>query len=154
MLAHTQNHSLMSFFCRAFVALVWCSHYCLSSQVYARVRPFTKAEIANGEQTLLRPGKNEWTLELNETEKDVMGKITDKWREFAFDHVFQFGLEGSKGNATQQHIYEETKQFADLSMSGINCCVFAYGQSGTGKVSSMLEVFALNLCAALLAQHC
>lgn len=31
-------------------------------RVYARVRPFSKAEVAAEEKTLLRPGTNEWTL--------------------------------------------------------------------------------------------
>lgn len=48
--------------------------------------------------------------------------------------MFQFGLENTKGNASQAEVFEETKIFAELAVQGINCCVFAYGQSGTGKV--------------------
>ena len=103
-------------------------------RVYARVRPFTAAEVAAREKTLLRPGRNEWTLELNETQRDVLGHITDKWREFAFDHVFHAGLlPGTAGNGSQVEVFNETASFAELSLQGINCCVFAYGQSGTGQ---------------------
>ena len=103
-------------------------------RVYARVRPFTAAEVAAREKTLLRPGRNEWTLELNETQRDVLGNISDKWREFAFDHVFHAGLlPSTKGNGSQAEVFEETAAFAELSLQGINCCVFAYGQSGTGR---------------------
>ena len=103
-------------------------------RVYARVRPFTAAEVAARERTLLRPGRNEWTLELNETQRDVLGNISDKWREFAFDHVFHAGLPpDTKGNGSQAEVFEETAAFAELSLQGINCCIFAYGQSGTGQ---------------------
>ena len=103
-------------------------------RVYARVRPFTAAEVAAREKTLLRPGRNDWTLELNETQRDVLGHVTDKWREFAFDHVFHAGLlPDSRGNGSQAEVFEETAAFAELSLQGINCCIFAYGQSGTGQ---------------------
>jgi len=102
-------------------------------RVYARVRPFSKKEIADNEKTLLRPGTNEWTLCINETQKNYQGVVTDNWRPIEFDHVFQFGLENTKGNASQVEIFEETKMFAELAVQGINCCIFAYGQSGTGK---------------------
>ena len=103
-------------------------------RVYARVRPFTAAEVAAKERTLLRPGRNAWTLELNETQRDVLGHISDKWREFAFDHVFHAGLgQATKANGSQAEVFNETAAFAELSLQGINCCVFAYGQSGTGQ---------------------
>lgn len=36
-------------------------------------------------------------------------------------------------------MYEEVKMWADLStQQGINTCIFAYGQSGTGKTFTML----------------
>ena len=109
-------------------------------RVYSRVRPFSKQEILNHESTLLRPGMNEWTLELNETETDLMGNTKDKWRDYVFDHVFQYGLEGSKGNATQLDVFNECVDFADLSANGINTCIFAYGQSGTGKTFTMAGI--------------
>ena len=106
-------------------------------RVYARVRPFTAAEVSAREKTLLRPGRNDWTLELNETQRDVLGHISDKWREFAFDHVFHPGLApDTKGNGSQAEVFEETASFAELSLQGINCCIFAYGQSGTGQDST------------------
>jgi hypothetical protein len=87
-------------------------------RVYARVRPFSKAEIAAEEKTLLRPGTNEWTLAINETQKNYQGIVSDNWRPIEFDHVFQFGLENTKGNASQLEIFEETKIFAELTVQG------------------------------------
>ena len=109
-------------------------------RVYARVRPFTAAEVAARERTLLRVGRNQWTIDLNETQRDVLGTVSDKWREFAFDHVFHAGLGGMQGNGSQAEVFAETELFAELSLQGINTCVFAYGQSGTGKTWTMSGV--------------
>ena len=109
-------------------------------RVYARVRPFTSAEVALKEKTLLRCGRNDWTLELNEMQKDYLGQVTDKWREFTFDHVFQPGLGGATFNNSQLEVFRETELFAELSLQGINTCIFAYGQSGTGKTYTMAGV--------------
>ena len=123
-------------------------------RVYARVRPFTAAEVAARERTLLRPGRNDWTLELNETQRDVLGHITDKWRDFAFDHVFHAGLlPDSAGNGSQVQVFEETAAFAELSLQGINCCIFAYGQSGTGQTGTGQTAHQPDLLVAASSAH-
>jgi len=109
-------------------------------RVYARVRPFSKQEIQADEKCLLRPGTNEWTLCINEPKKNYQGVVTDSWRPIEFDHVFHFGLDNTKGNGSQAEVFEETVIFADLAVQGVNCCVFAYGQSGTGKTFTMAGV--------------
>ena len=106
-------------------------------RVYARVRPFSGKEVEAGEASLLRPGPNQYTIQLNEQQRDVLGHVSDKWREFTFDHVFHAGLGGAKANGAQADVWLETEAFAELSVQGINTCVFAYGQSGTGKTWTM-----------------
>ena len=83
---------------------------------------------------IVRIGENDWTIEMALSEDGKKGKGGEKtWKPFTFDRVFH----PSRGGA-QQNVYEECKVFADLStMQGINTCIFAYGQSGTGKVSSL-----------------
>ena len=56
---------------------------------------------------------------INETQKNYQGVVTDNWRPIEFDHVFQFGLENTKGNASQLEVFEETKIFAELSVQGL-----------------------------------
>jgi hypothetical protein len=56
---------------------------------------------------------------------------------FRSPHPFSLSLQS---NASQIEVFEETKIFAELSVQGINCCVFAYGQSGTGKTFTMAGV--------------
>ena len=75
---------------------------------------------------------NAWTLELNRPRKDLHGNMADDWTPFGFDCVFMAGR-----NGTQVEIFEECKLFAELSFAGVNCCIFAYGQSGTGKTYTM-----------------
>jgi hypothetical protein len=53
----------------------------------------------------------------------LQGVVSDNWRPIEFDHVFQFGLENTKGNASQLEIFEETKIFAELTIQGINWSV-------------------------------
>jgi chromosome segregation ATPase len=103
-----------------------------SVRVYARVRPFSKAEKKREVGTCVRSGNNAWTLELNRPKKDLHGSIVDDWTPFAFDGVFLYDRNGS-----QAQVFEECKLFAELSFSGVNCCIFAYGQSGTGKTFTM-----------------
>lgn len=99
-------------------------------RVYARCRPMNRSEREKGEKSIIRSGKNTWTVDLNETQTDVLGNVTDKWREFTFDAVF---LAGTR----QEEVFEECKVFCEMAMQGVNCCIFAYGQSGTGKTFTM-----------------
>jgi hypothetical protein len=39
--------------------------------------------------------------------------------------------------ATQVEIYEDLKPLTLSVLDGYNCCVFAYGQTGTGKTYTM-----------------
>mmetsp|Transcript_45484 Transcript_45484/g.89458 ORF Transcript_45484/g.89458 Transcript_45484/m.89458 type:complete len:1147 (-) Transcript_45484:1470-4910(-) len=104
-------------------------------RVYARVRPMSRMEKENKDEICVRRGKTPWVIELNEKQKDLHGKITDKWREFVFDAMFLAGE-----NGTQEEVFEETKTFGEMAAAGVNACIFAYGQSGTGKTFTMAGV--------------
>lgn len=99
-------------------------------RVYARVRPLSSAE--RGDKMIIRQSRNAWTVELCEMKQSVQGgEGKENWRPFSFDAVFLPG-------ATQEQVFEECRGFAELAVTGINCCIFAYGQSGTGKTFTML----------------
>jgi predicted nucleic acid-binding Zn-ribbon protein len=104
-------------------------------RVYSRVRPLSKLEVESAEPMCVRAGPNPWTIELNETTKDIHGTTKDKWRPFVFDAIFQAGI-----NGTQHEIFEECSMFGDMAVGGVNACIFAYGQSGTGKTFTMAGV--------------
>lgn len=53
-------------------------------------------------------------------------------RKYLFDQVFT-------EQASQEEIYEGVvSPLIDFSISGYNCTVFAYGQTGTGKTYTMI----------------
>ena len=55
--------------------------------------------------------------------------ISGKQREFLYDYVFHT-------DATQDHVYNRiAKPVVDDVLKGFNGTIFAYGQTGTGKVS-------------------
>ena len=51
-------------------------------------------------------------------------------RRFTFDRMYT-------PKATQVEIYEDLKPLTLSVLDGYNCCVFAYGQTGTGKTYTM-----------------
>lgn len=55
--------------------------------------------------------------------------VNGKQREFSFDYVFA-------SNDTQDYVYDQiARPVVDDVLKGYNGTVFAYGQTGTGKVS-------------------
>mmetsp|Transcript_21890 Transcript_21890/g.35233 ORF Transcript_21890/g.35233 Transcript_21890/m.35233 type:complete len:535 (+) Transcript_21890:1-1605(+) len=103
-------------------------------RVFCRVRPFSRKEKEMNAIGCIRTGINDWTLQLNDPKKDLSGAISDDWKDYSFDHVFP-NFPAEKGN--QSAVFDETKLYAEVAMSGQNTCIFAYGQSGTGKTWTM-----------------
>jgi len=101
-------------------------------RVYARVRPMSKMELKKEEEKAIRQGPNAWTIELDEKQSDVMGVVKEKWRSFQFDAIFLAGT-----NGRQDQVFNECETFGEMAMQGVNACIFAYGQSGTGKTFTM-----------------
>lgn len=86
-------------------------------RVYARIRPFSKTELAD-------PEKAVDCYEVNDSMTlTIQGRITNQYN---FDSVF--GPE-----STQEQIFDETKRLVQSAIDGYNVCIFAYGQTGSGK---------------------
>lgn len=82
-----------------------------------------------------------FTNELNEPEraqrsyKLLKNIITipggrDEEENFTFRHIF-------KENATNDAVFEPTKELIDSSIDGFNSTIFAYGQTGSGKTYTL-----------------
>lgn len=86
-------------------------------QVVCRIRPTNQKEISNGGITCIK-----YTNTTIEATAD--GNINN----FSFDHIF--GPE-----STQVEVFQDTARhlIGDV-LSGYNATIFAYGQTGTGKV--------------------
>lgn len=91
-------------------------------RVFCRARPLIGFEIEAGEQSVVSTPQ--------EGELVVLDPKHRQKKKFEFDEVF--GAE-----ATQDQIFEDTRQLIRSCCDGYNVCVFAYGQTGAGKTHTM-----------------
>ncbi|CAN6348520.1 unnamed protein product [Urochloa humidicola] len=92
-------------------------------RVFCRCRPLNAEEIAEGALAAID----------FESAKDgeliVKGHVSSK-KVFKFDSVFS-------PEEDQEKVFEKTAPFATSVLDGFNVCIFAYGQTGTGKTFTM-----------------
>ncbi|CAN6455429.1 unnamed protein product [Victoria cruziana] len=92
-------------------------------RVFCRCRPLSKEEIEAGCSAALdfeSAKDGDVTVRTNGGTKKL----------FKFDAVFS-------PQASQAEVFEETAPFAASVLDGYNVCIFAYGQTGTGKTFTM-----------------
>lgn len=91
-------------------------------RVFCRCRPLRTEEIANSSSVFeFDPSQ--------ETELQIMCSDSSK-KKFNFDHVF-----GPQDN--QEAVFAQTSPIVTSVLDGFNVCIFAYGQTGTGKTFTM-----------------
>jgi kinesin family protein 11 len=89
-------------------------------QVFVRCRPQIEQDQPSAEE--------QGQLEISDNSlKLVKGR---KEFSFSYDAVFD-------GNAEQSAVYARVHQFTQMALNGVNCTVFAYGHTGTGKTYTM-----------------
>ncbi|KAD6794390.1 hypothetical protein E3N88_05286 [Mikania micrantha] len=92
-------------------------------RVFCRCRPLNSEEIAEGASVA-------FDFEAaKDGELRVKSNVAFK-KNFKFDSVFS-------PEANQVNIFEDTSSFATSVLDGYNVCIFAYGQTGTGKTFTM-----------------
>ncbi|KAF8413547.1 hypothetical protein HHK36_001538 [Tetracentron sinense] len=92
-------------------------------RVFCRCRPLNKEEVAEGASMAIdfdSAKDGELMVKANGAPKKV----------FKFDAVFS-------PPAEQGDVFEDTAPFATSVLDGYNVCIFAYGQTGTGKTFTM-----------------
>ncbi|KAK3200268.1 hypothetical protein Dsin_023683 [Dipteronia sinensis] len=92
-------------------------------RVFCRCRPLNQAEIANGSSSVV-----EFDSSL-ENELQIVSSDSSK-KQFKYDHVF-------KPEDSQEAVFAQTKPIVTSVLDGYNVCIFAYGQTGTGKTFTM-----------------
>ncbi|XP_027342983.1 kinesin-like protein KIN-14Q [Abrus precatorius] len=92
-------------------------------RVFCRCRPLNAEEIAVGATVALD------FESAKDGELTVMSNGAPK-KTFKFDAIFA-------PQAEQAEIFEDTAPFATSVLDGYNVCIFAYGQTGTGKTFTM-----------------
>ncbi|KAK9919823.1 hypothetical protein M0R45_028398 [Rubus argutus] len=92
-------------------------------RVFCRCRPLNQNEISNGSTTVI-----EFESSLD-NELQVLCSDSSK-KQFKFDHVF-------RPEDNQEAVFAQTKPIVTSVLDGFNVCIFAYGQTGTGKTFTM-----------------
>ncbi|KAL9691694.1 hypothetical protein QQ045_012120 [Rhodiola kirilowii] len=92
-------------------------------RVFCRCRPLHPSEVGNGSTAVI-----EYDSCL-ENELQVICSDSSK-KQFKFDHVF-------KPEDSQEAVFSQTSRVVTSVMDGYNVCIFAYGQTGTGKTFTM-----------------
>ncbi|TYJ11637.1 hypothetical protein E1A91_A11G290400v1 [Gossypium mustelinum] len=91
-------------------------------RVFCRCRPLNQAEIANGSSSVVEFDSSQ------DTELQIVS--SDSKKQFKFDHVF-------RPEESQEAVFALTKPIVTSVLDGYNVCIFAYGQTGTGKTFTM-----------------
>lgn len=104
--------------------------------MFVRARPvIPSGGTLPQEQESSRPRslKPKCTVHSNSDEKwikiarnDPVSNLPVSSSTFVFDKVFD-------GNASQANVFEEVREYVDSAMDGRDSCVFAYGQTASGK---------------------
>jgi kinesin family protein C1 len=97
-------------------------------RVFCRVRPVLPNEMEETAKITF-PDEGNDSKELIVTgpeSKSSLGTVNTLQYPYKFDRVF--GPESSNS-----HIFEEVSQLIQSALDGYNCCIFSYGQTGTGK---------------------
>ncbi|TYJ12262.1 hypothetical protein E1A91_A11G337600v1 [Gossypium mustelinum] len=92
-------------------------------RVFCRCRPLNQVEIANGSSSVVEFDSSQ------DTELQIVSSDSSK-KQFKFDHVF-------RPEDGQDAVFARTKPIVTSVLDGYNVCVFAYGQTGTGKTFTM-----------------
>ncbi|EPS72260.1 hypothetical protein M569_02493, partial [Genlisea aurea] len=92
-------------------------------RVFCRCRPMKEDEIAKGSTSVVDFSSSQ------ENELHIICSDSSK-KQFKFDHVF-------RPEVSQDAVFEETLPLVTSVLDGFNVCIFAYGQTGTGKTYTM-----------------
>lgn len=92
-------------------------------RVFCRCRPLNKAENATGCTSVVEFDSSQ------ENELQIVSSDSSK-KQFKFDYVF-------KPEDNQEAVFAQTKPVVTSVLDGYNVCIFAYGQTGTGKTFTM-----------------
>ncbi|KAK8573488.1 hypothetical protein V6N13_009579 [Hibiscus sabdariffa] len=92
-------------------------------RVFCRCRPLNQAEISNGSCSVVEFDPSQ------DNELQIVSSDSSK-KQFKFDHVF-------RPEDSQEAVFARTKPIVTSVLDGYNVCIFAYGQTGTGKTFTM-----------------
>ncbi|KAG8648263.1 hypothetical protein MANES_09G167000v8 [Manihot esculenta] len=92
-------------------------------RVFCRCRPLNQVEIDNGSNCVVEFDPSQ------DNELYIISSDSSK-KQFRFNHVF-------RPEDNQEAVFAQTKPVVTSVLDGYNVCIFAYGQTGTGKTFTM-----------------
>jgi len=92
-------------------------------RVYCRIRPLSGSEKKRKDSISATPS-DKYTISV------VKDTGRDREKTFSYDEVYG-------PSSTQQQVYANTSHLIQSAYDGYNVCIFAYGQTGTGKTYTM-----------------
>ncbi|KAI7741670.1 hypothetical protein M8C21_005368 [Ambrosia artemisiifolia] len=92
-------------------------------RVFCRCRPMNHDEIAKGSTSVADFDSAQ------ENELRIIGPDSSR-KQFKFDHIF-------RPEDNQEAVFAQTSPLVVSVLDGFNVCIFAYGQTGTGKTFTM-----------------
>ncbi|KAF8211660.1 kinesin-like protein [Mycena galopus ATCC 62051] len=111
-------------------------------KVVVRCRPLNSRELARGAKPLIRMSGNSTYIDPPESgsAQDSKRATERKTIAFSFDKSYwSAGPRDEPGYASQETLYNDVgKELLDHSFNGFNACIFACGQTGSGKSYSMM----------------
>ncbi|XP_031641022.1 kinesin-like protein Klp68D [Contarinia nasturtii] len=110
-------------------------------QVVVRCRPMSKKEQASGEyKQVVDVYPSRGVVEI----QHPSNTNRENRKMFTYDAVYD-------KSATQKSLYDEVvRPLVSSVLEGFNCCVFAYGQTGTGKTFTMEGIRSKNVRASAI----
>ncbi|CAA2961660.1 kinesin KIN-14S [Olea europaea subsp. europaea] len=92
-------------------------------RVFCRCRPLKQDEIENGSTSV---------IDFNSSQDNELQIISSDCsrKQFKFDHIF-------RPEDNQEAVFLQTMPIVTSVLDGYNVCIFAYGQTGTGKTYTM-----------------
>jgi hypothetical protein len=95
-----------------------------SIKVAVRVRGMNKNELSAGSSAVITTRPNTVT---------ITDPASNKTKDFGFDYAFDT-------KSTNEDVYQSIgRDIVTSALEGYNCCILAYGQTGTGKTYTMLN---------------
>ncbi|CAL1536259.1 unnamed protein product [Lymnaea stagnalis] len=119
-------------------------------RVAVRVRPLNKKEREAGARNIISSTGNTVSLtNVNVEGQAEYGDHRERVKHFTFDYCYDGASEHSDTDmvACQELIYQDMgTEVLQAALEGYNACMFAYGQTGTGKTYTMMGYPKSTIC--------
>ena len=96
-------------------------------RVFCRVRP-PRHDSYHSDGTCSFPDED--SIAVTDRDGPLAANGKPAFKRFTFDRIYT-------PKAAQEYVYQDVKPLTMSVLDGYNCCVFAYGQTGTGKTYTM-----------------